>query len=173
MAVDTGRGGERRGSFDTANSGTIHASSQQNLCASDTVCTRQAVHTWSRSRDLKGLIGTMRHFSELKATRTPLLSPGRWPGDRDQAQAIGLTGMIFSMISVALGAIMCWAITAHGHGVRIPTVGVILMVVGAFGLVGSAFIFATSLPSGNSHRTFDRQVTDPQGRTSVVHEEEH
>lgn len=87
---------------------------------------------------------------------------------------MGLTGMVFSLISIGAGAVMCWAITAHGHGVRIPTVGVILMVVGAVGLVGSAVIFATSRrPAGSGHRTFDRQVTDTQGRTAAVHEEVH
>jgi hypothetical protein len=86
---------------------------------------------------------------------------------------VGLAGMVFSLISIGAGAVMCWAITAHGHGVRIPTVGVILMVVGAVGLVGSAVLYATSRPAVSGHRTFDRQVTDAQGRTAAVHEEVH
>jgi hypothetical protein len=81
--------------------------------------------------------------------------------------------MVFSLISIGAGAVLCWAITAHGHGVRITTVGVILMVVGAVGLVGSAVLYATSRPVVGGHRTFDRQVTDPQGRTAVEHEEVH
>jgi hypothetical protein len=81
--------------------------------------------------------------------------------------------MVFSLVSMGAGAVMCWAITAHGHGVRIATVGVIVMIVGAFGLVGSAILFATSRPADSGHRTFDRRVTDAQGRTAVVHEEVH
>ncbi len=81
--------------------------------------------------------------------------------------------MVLSLISVGAGAVMCWAITAHGHGIRIPTVGVIVMVVGGVGLVGSAFLYATSRPEVSGRRTFDRQVTDAQGRTTAVHEELH
>jgi hypothetical protein len=91
-----------------------------------------------------------------------------------EAQAMGLAGMVFSMISVAAGAVMYWAVTSQGHGFRLSTVGVILMVVGAVGLVISSVIFATSRqPAGNRNRTYDKQVTDTQGRTAAVHEEVH
>ena len=87
---------------------------------------------------------------------------------------MGLAGMVFSMISIAAGAVMYWAVTSQGHGFRLSTVGVILMVVGAVGLVISTVIFATSRrPAGSGHRTFDRQVTDAAGRTAEVHEEVH
>jgi hypothetical protein len=80
--------------------------------------------------------------------------------------------MVFSMIAIAAGAIMTWAVTTQGHGFRLSTVGVIFMVVGAVGLVGSSVIFATSRRlTGTGHRTFDRQVTDTAGRTAGVHEE--
>jgi len=80
--------------------------------------------------------------------------------------------MVFSMISIAAGAVMYWAVTSQGHGFRLSTVGVILMVVGAVGLVISAIVYATSRrPAGSGHRTFDRQVTDTAGRTAEVHEE--
>jgi len=82
--------------------------------------------------------------------------------------------MAFSFIAVAAGAVMYWAVTSQGHGFRLSTVGVIFMVVGAVGLVISTVIFATSRkPAGSQDRTFDRQVTDPQGRTAAVHEEIH
>ncbi len=86
---------------------------------------------------------------------------------------MGLAGMVFSLIGIAAGAIMTWAVTTtQGHGFRLSTVGVIFMVVGAVGLVGSSVIFATSRrPAGNGRRTFDRQVTDTSGRTALVHEE--
>jgi hypothetical protein len=87
---------------------------------------------------------------------------------------MGLAGMVFSMISITAGAVLYWAVTSAGHGFRLSTVGVILMVVGAVGLVGSTVIFATSRrPAGSRNRSFDRQVTDTQGRTAEVHEEVH
>ena len=43
----------------------------------------------------------------------------------------------FSLFTIALGAILKFAVTAHAAGIRISTVGVILMVVGAIGLVVS------------------------------------
>ena len=87
---------------------------------------------------------------------------------------MGLTGMVFSMIAIAAGAIMAWAVTSQSHGFRLSTVGVILIVVGAVGLVISSVIFATSRrPTGSRDRTYDRQVTDTQGRTAAVHEEVH
>jgi len=86
---------------------------------------------------------------------------------------MGLTGMAFSAISIAVGAIMYWAITTtQGHGFRLSTVGVILMVVGAVGFVVSSVVFAASRrPATAGHRTIDRAVTDAQGRTAEVHEE--
>src|SRR5664279_6649632 len=87
---------------------------------------------------------------------------------------MGLPGMVLSAISVAVGAIMYWAVTYQGHGFRLSTVGVILMVVGAIGLVISTIVFATSRrPAGARNRTYDKQVTDTAGRTAEVHEEVH
>ena len=89
---------------------------------------------------------------------------------------MGLTGMVFSTISLAVGAVLYWAITStQGHGFRLSTVGVILMVVGAVGLVVSGIVFATSRrPAGSSrHHTYDREATNAQGQTTVMHEEVH
>jgi hypothetical protein len=87
---------------------------------------------------------------------------------------MGLTGLVFSTIAIAAGAVMYWAVTYQGHGFRLSTVGVILMIVGAVGFVASSIIFGMSRrPAGNVDRTYDRQVTDPQGRTAAVHEEVH
>ena len=87
---------------------------------------------------------------------------------------MGFAGMVFSMISIAAGAVMDWGVTTQGHGFRLSTVGVILMVVGAVGLVISSVIFATSRrPAGSRNRTYDKQVTDTAGRTAEVHEEVH
>jgi apolipoprotein N-acyltransferase len=85
---------------------------------------------------------------------------------------MGLTGLVFSLISIAAGAVMYWAVTSQGHGFRLSTVGVILIVVGAVGLVISTVIFAMSRrPAGAQNRTYDRAVTDTEGRTAAVHEE--
>ena len=88
---------------------------------------------------------------------------------------MGLAGMVFSMISIAAGAVMYWAVTStQGHGFRLSTVGVILMVVGVVGLIISSVIFATSRQQGGArNRTYDKQVTDTAGRTAEVHEEVH
>lgn len=85
---------------------------------------------------------------------------------------MGLPGMVLSAIAVAVGAIMYWAITYSGHGFRMGTVGVILMIVGGFGFVVSAIVFGVSRGSvGSNKRSLDRQVVDAQGNTSSVHEE--
>jgi len=48
------------------------------------------------------------------------------------------------------------------------------MIVGAIGLVISTIVFGTSRRSTGSRRhTYDRQVTDAQGRSAAVHEEVH
>ena len=87
---------------------------------------------------------------------------------------MGLTGMAFSTIAIAVGAVMYWAVTSQGHGFRISTVGVILMVVGAIGFVASSVIFAVSRrPAGSRHRTYDREATNARGQTVAVHEEVH
>jgi hypothetical protein len=92
-----------------------------------------------------------------------------------EAYEMGLTGMVFSTIAVAAGAVMYWAVTTtQTHGLRLSTVGVILMVVGAVGLAVSTAIFATSRrAAGGRHHSYDREVTDAQGRTAAVHEEVH
>ena len=85
---------------------------------------------------------------------------------------MGLPGMVLSAIAAAAGAIMYWAITYQGHGFRLSTIGVILMVVGAFGFVVSAIVFGVSRGSvGSSRHSLDRTVTDTQGNTSSVHEQ--
>jgi hypothetical protein len=76
------------------------------------------------------------------------------------------------MIAIAAGAVMHWAVTTQGHGFRLSTVGIILMIVGAVGLVASMVVFGMSRhPAGSRHQTYDREVTDAQGRSTAVHEE--
>jgi hypothetical protein len=85
---------------------------------------------------------------------------------------MGLPGMVLSAIAAAAGAIMYWAITYQGTGFRLSTVGVILMIAGAFGFVVSAIVFAVSRRQvASSPHSVDRQVTDSQGHSSSLHEE--
>jgi hypothetical protein len=85
---------------------------------------------------------------------------------------MGLPGMVLSAIAAAAGAIMYWAITYQGTGFRLSTVGVILMIAGAFGFVVSAIIFAVSRsPERSTKHTLDRQVVDSSGNSSSVHED--
>jgi uncharacterized RDD family membrane protein YckC len=94
----------------------------------------------------------------------------------DQAEQkgfeMGLPRMVLSAIAVAAGAIMYWAVTHQGTVFVSLTVGLILMIAGAFGFVVSAIVFSTSRRqvSIGTH-SMDRQVVDSQGRSSIVHEE--
>ena len=85
---------------------------------------------------------------------------------------MGLSGMVLSAIAVSVGAIMYWAVTYQGTSFRLSTVGIILMIAGAFGFVVSAIIFAVSRdPQRSNRHSMDRQVVDAQGNTSSVHED--
>ena len=79
-------------------------------------------------------------------------------------------GFATSLLVFAVGAILYWGITTtQTHGFRLSTIGVILMIVGAVGLV---ITLAFSAVSGVRRRsTFDQQAIDNAGRRSVVHEE--
>jgi uncharacterized membrane protein YvlD (DUF360 family) len=80
--------------------------------------------------------------------------------------------MVLSAIAGAAGAVMYWAVTYQGTGFRLSTVGLILMIVGAFGFVVSAIVFAVSRnPVGGSRHEMNRQVVDATGNTSSVHED--
>lgn len=48
-----------------------------------------------------------------------------------------------SLFLIALGAILKWAISAHVSGVNLSMVGIILMVVGAIGLIVSLIMMST------------------------------
>jgi apolipoprotein N-acyltransferase len=88
-----------------------------------------------------------------------------------EGQEMGLLGMGFSTVAIAVGAIMYWAVTYQGHGFRFSTVGVILMVVGAIGLVISTIVFAVSRrPAGGRRHAYDKQTIDAEGGSTEVHE---
>jgi len=85
---------------------------------------------------------------------------------------MGLPGMVLSAIVGAAGAIMYWAVTYQGTGFRLSTVGLILMIAGAFGFVVSAIVFAVSRgPVSTGRHEMNRQVVDSTGNSSSVHED--
>jgi hypothetical protein len=75
-------------------------------------------------------------------------------------------GVSVSLLLIAAGAILTWAISAETSGVDINTVGVILMVVGAAGLLLS-LVFWSSWGGFGTHR---KAVESGPGGT-VVREE--
>jgi hypothetical protein len=59
-------------------------------------------------------------------------------------------GIGISILLIAIGAVLLWAVTATVAGVSINTVGIILIVVGAIGLLASLLV--------TSRTTTDRPV---------------
>lgn len=90
---------------------------------------------------------------------------------------MGLPGLVLSAMSMVAGAIMYWAVAAptasavQSHGLRLSTIGVILMIAGAVGFCVSAIVFAVSrrTPSPRIHST-DRVTVGPSGNTTELHE---
>ncbi len=52
-------------------------------------------------------------------------------------------GISVSLILIAVGAILTWAVTASVSGVDLTTVGVILMIIGGIGLILSLLFWST------------------------------
>jgi len=70
-------------------------------------------------------------------------------------------GIGTSVFLMALGAILYFAVTASVSGISLATVGLILMIVGAIGLLASLF-----MASAWHDRRHDREVVvDRGGRT--------
>jgi hypothetical protein len=68
-------------------------------------------------------------------------------------------GIGVSLILIAAGAIMTWAVTATTSGFNIHTVGIILMVVGAVGIVLSMMFWSSwggfgGAPAGRRRTTY-------------------
>jgi hypothetical protein len=64
-----------------------------------------------------------------------------------------LMGISGSLVLIAVGAILKWAVTATVSGVSLDTVGVILMVVGVVGLVLSVIFWSSWGGFGASRTT--------------------
>lgn len=67
-------------------------------------------------------------------------------------------GIGVSLLLIAVGAILTWAVTATVAGLSIHTIGVILLVVGALGLLLSLIVFA---PWGPRRDDYHRHDLDP------------
>jgi hypothetical protein len=67
-----------------------------------------------------------------------------------------------SIFLIAVGAILRYAVTASVSGISIATVGLILMIVGAIGLVISLFYLLNARPDGRvvRERVIERQPYD-------------
>jgi len=61
-------------------------------------------------------------------------------------------GIGLSLILVAVGAILTWAVSAEVSGVDLTTVGVILMVVGIVGVLLSLVFWSSWGGFGSTHR---------------------
>jgi hypothetical protein len=79
----------------------------------------------------------------------------------------GLTGMGMSAVALIAGAIMRFAITVQGSGFNISTIGVILMIAGAVGLVMSSVLFRMTRPQGSGTHTMHSETSDSQGNSVV------
>ena len=75
-------------------------------------------------------------------------------------------GIGVSLILIAVGAILTWAVSADVSGVDLQTVGVILMVVGAVGALLS-LVFWSSWGGFGTHR---KAVESGPGGTTVTEE---
>jgi hypothetical protein len=71
-----------------------------------------------------------------------------------------------SLILLAAGAILTWAVTATVSGVNIHVVGVILMAVGALGVILSLIALGAASGGRGDMRRRD-VVTDPSGDQTV------
>lgn len=61
-------------------------------------------------------------------------------------------GIGFSLFLIAVGAVLAYAVNAQVTGIEIQTIGVILMVVGAVGLVLSFLFWSSFSPYGRRDR---------------------
>jgi len=75
-------------------------------------------------------------------------------------------GVGVSLLLIAAGAILTWAVSAETSGIDLTTVGVILMIVGAVGLLLS-LVFWSSWGGFGTHR---KAVESGPGGTTVTEE---
>ena len=69
-------------------------------------------------------------------------------------------GISTSLVLIAVGAILKWAVTATTSGINLGTVGVVLMVVGAVGLLLSLIFWSSWGGVGGTRRRTTTYVED-------------
>ncbi len=72
-------------------------------------------------------------------------------------------GIGVSLILIAVGAILTWAVHTTLSGVSIQTIGVILMIVGAIGLILSLMFWSSWGGVGGARRRTTTYVEDGPG----------
>jgi uncharacterized membrane protein YhaH (DUF805 family) len=73
-----------------------------------------------------------------------------------------------SLLLIAIGAILRWAITANVQGVNLHLIGVILMIVGAVALVVSLIMLASRRRTDIVHNGVTADGLPTQERTTYV-----
>lgn len=83
-------------------------------------------------------------------------------------------GISVSILLIAVGAILTWAVTAEAEGIDVNTVGVILLIVGLLGLVLSLIFWSSWGGFQRRGAYVERSVAAPPAarRTTVVEEED-
>jgi hypothetical protein len=74
-------------------------------------------------------------------------------------------GIGVSVFLIAVGAILTFAVHTAVSGISIQTVGIILMIAGAIGLLVTLTVFA---PRRRTSVTEERAVADPAARDRVI-----
>jgi hypothetical protein len=72
-------------------------------------------------------------------------------------------GISISILFIALGAILTWAVTAEASGFSVNTVGVILMITGVIGLVVSMIFWSSWGGFGG-----DRSAAGGGNQTNII-----
>ncbi len=80
-------------------------------------------------------------------------------------------GIVVSMLMIAAGAVMRFAVTAKGHGFNVHTTGMVLLVVGVIGAVVSIAFWASWGGFGRRTTVAGTQGT-VVGERTVVRERE-
>ena len=82
-------------------------------------------------------------------------------------------GIGVSLVLIAIGAVLKWAVTATASGVNLATVGVVLMIVGAMGILLSLIFWSSwgGFGGRGAAATTGAGNTTGASRTTVVRED--
>jgi hypothetical protein len=69
----------------------------------------------------------------------------------------GIMGIGISLFLLAVGAVLTFAVDVTASGIDLDTVGVILMIVGAVGLLLSMLFWSSFAPFAGHHETYVRE----------------